>query len=168
MGSGAGRVTVDDGLAFQRREWRVQRVAWLLAALLFALALLGLFGSGPLSWASTGTPDGLVHVQYERFARQLGPTEVEVSIAPEAMRRGQARLRISQEFLDAVTVQSVTPQPSTVVGGSDTLIYVFDVEGAAAPLRIGFSLQTEQTGLQQAEIGIDGGPRIRFWQFVYP
>src|SRR5690606_40519760 len=65
--------------ASQRFEWRVERIAWVLAALLFALALLGVFGGGPLSRASAGSSDQTVQVDYERFVRVATSTTLKRS-----------------------------------------------------------------------------------------
>lgn len=164
----SSEVDIRDDVAFQRREWRVERAAWVLAALLLALALAGLFGGGPLSWAGAGSPDGVVHVAYERFVRGHSPTTLEVRVAPQAVREGRIRLGVSQEFLETVTVESVTPQPSRVVGGTGTLVYEFDTDRAEEPLAVAFDLRAERTWLHRARIGVEGSEPVRFWQFVYP
>ncbi|MEY9211819.1 hypothetical protein NI17_008590 [Thermobifida halotolerans] len=165
---GEPKVTVHGDAVFQRREWRVERGAWALAAVLIALALLGLFGAGPLSWTGAGSPDGLVHAEYERFTRERGPTTLEVRIAPEAAQQGRIRLGVSQDYLEAFMVQSITPQPSTVVGGTDTLVYEFEVDRPDTPLTVTFNLQGEQMWLHQGELGVEGSAPVRFRQFVYP
>lgn len=42
-------VQVSEDLDFQRKEWRVQRIAWTCMAVLILAAALGAAGSGPLS-----------------------------------------------------------------------------------------------------------------------
>ncbi|KUP95777.1 hypothetical protein [Thermobifida cellulosilytica] len=165
---GGNRVDVGDDPVRRRREWRLERTAWALAALLLLLALAGLFGGGPLSWAGAGSPDGVVHLSYDRFVRGYSPTTLEVSIAPQAAREGRIRLGVSQEFLETVAVQNVTPQPLRVVGGGDALVYEFAADRAEQPLTVAFDLQAEQTGLHRAEVGAEGAQPVRFWQFVYP
>ena len=53
--------------AFQQIEWRIQRIGWLVWAMLLLAALLGLTGSGWLSGAEVTSDDGAVTVKYDRF-----------------------------------------------------------------------------------------------------
>ncbi len=168
MNSSANRVTIEEDMVFQRREWLVQRISWVLAGVVLVLALLGVFGTGPLSWTSTTTPDGLLHLEYERFARQLGMTALAVDIAPEAARQGEIRLQISQDYLGDVMVQKVTPEPLAVVNGAGKLTYVFTTDEVTEPLKVSFDLRPDRVGVQHAEVGIEGAPPTRFRQFVYP
>jgi hypothetical protein len=59
---------IETDLEFQRRVWRVPRVGWLIIGAAVVAALLGLFGTGPLSRASTD--GGGLTVEYDRFARR--------------------------------------------------------------------------------------------------
>ncbi len=38
----------EEGLAYQRKSWRVERVGWVLMAAFLVLGMLGLFGGEPL------------------------------------------------------------------------------------------------------------------------
>jgi hypothetical protein len=65
--SRSSQLQIDEDLAFQRREWKIQRVGWGAMALVIIAALLGVFGTGPLSNA-TLEREGL-RLEYERFCR---------------------------------------------------------------------------------------------------
>ena len=62
-----GDLEISQDLTFQRRSWIVQRVGWVMLALLILAALGGLFGPGPLSRARAGPHDGPLWVEYQRF-----------------------------------------------------------------------------------------------------
>ncbi|AAZ55686.1 hypothetical protein JCM3263A_23110 [Thermobifida fusca] len=154
--------------ASQRFEWRVERIAWVLAALLFALALLGVFGGGPLSRASAGSSDQTVQVDYERFVRVATSTTLKVVIAPRAVREGEVALGLSHEFLEAVTVQGITPVPAAVASRADRVVYRFTAPHEGEPVKVTFDLRTEHSGLHWARIGVEGAVPARWWQFIYP
>ncbi len=49
---------VEEDMAFQRRNWRAERIGWAAMVAIVIAAVLGLFASGPLSWATAQTPTG--------------------------------------------------------------------------------------------------------------
>ena len=77
-----GDLEIEQDLGFEERAWRVQRVSWFIMFLVIALALIGLFGTGPLSSARTGSSGDEFSANYERFARHLGNESVVFQIRP--------------------------------------------------------------------------------------
>jgi hypothetical protein len=67
-------------LTFQHRQWMLERIIWTGMALLIALALLGLFGSGPLSWSTSEV--GTTHLEYERFLQRDAPAQLRFTLQP--------------------------------------------------------------------------------------
>jgi hypothetical protein len=95
-------------MGVQRRDWRMERTAWLGMALVLVLALLGLFSRGPLSDAvATGAGENPV-ITYDRFVRSHAPTRFEIagSFGGESL-----ELRLGQGFLVAYEVRAIQPQP---------------------------------------------------------
>jgi len=64
-----GDLQINEDMEFQRRSWIVQRVGWLVFALVILLAALGLFGDGILSDAKAGQEEGALWLEYPRFKR---------------------------------------------------------------------------------------------------
>ena len=102
-------VSVNEDLDFQRREWTVQRIAWLVEAAVIVAALLGLLGNGPLSKASISDPTGSLFVEYSRFGHWESPLRIEITVQPRAGHL--TRLSINRPYLDQMRVESITPQP---------------------------------------------------------
>lgn len=67
-----------EDFTFEQREWKVQRIAWLIMALLVLLGLLGLFGAGPMSSRNLISSDGL-----EQIKCAVLEINREISIIPE-------------------------------------------------------------------------------------
>jgi hypothetical protein len=153
---------IKEDAVFQVWEWRVQRVGWVLLALIALAAALGLFGHGVLSSASLG--NGGLHLRYERFERVQRPTTIRLRISPTM---GQtASIFIARSYLDAIRIERIMPQPEKTEASARGLIYHFPVKGG--PITITFHLEIEQFGVVSGEIGLIDGPTISFNQFVYP
>lgn len=153
-------------LAFQRREWAVQRAAWAAMALVLLAALAGLFGSGPLSEASVEA--GPLAVGYGRFQRRHAPEELVVAVAPRASAGGRVEVWLPAAYLGAIDVESVVPAPEAVRADGDRVVYAFAVDDPGQPLEATFSLEHDDVGVVHGGAGLVGGPEVAFRQVVYP
>ena len=140
------------------RSWAFQRFGWLLIAALVLAALLGVFGSGPLSSAST---EGVrVRLDYDRFARLGQSTKLRLSF----VNASDTRLEFSRAYLEAFRIEQITPQPRAAEGNEDTLGYLFAGEGS---MTVAFDLVPEKFGIiAGATRGL--GETLLFRQLVYP
>lgn len=125
--SRVGSLEVGEDLEFQRRMWAIQRVAWAVMGLLLLLALLGLFGPGPLSSARVGDRGDPARLEYRRFERLASPTTLRVQVAPGAAREGTVQVALDRRYLEGVRVQRVTPEPDQVEAEGDRLLYGFKI-----------------------------------------
>ena len=103
-----GDLEIEEDLAFQDRSWRAQRVAWVLMSCLLVLAMLGLFGTGPLSSATVGEPGAPIWVEYERFGKFRDRMTVRVHLGPGAARGAEARVWLDRAHQEAFRVEGVT------------------------------------------------------------
>jgi hypothetical protein len=164
----AKEIEVGEDLEFQQRSWVVQRIGWVVIALVIIAALLGLFGAGPLSQATVGNEGDALRLAYDRFERTKSPATLHVYLAPGIAGEGQVRLWISRDYLKGVLVQQVTPPPAQVEIGPDRLIYTFRVADAAQPALVTFDLEMVQSGRLFGQMGLAEEAPLRFWQWVYP
>jgi hypothetical protein len=162
-----GDLEIKQYLRFQRRMWALQRIGWAVLTLVVLAGLLGLLGAGPLSSATAGEKGAPLFVEeYERFARFMLPTTLRVRLDP--MGRVEARLWLDRGYLESARPQTVTPEPDSVVAGSDGFTYVFEVDDPSRPTVVTFDLQPETIGRLEGRVGLGGGERVEFDQFVYP
>ena len=104
-----GSLEIDEDLDFQRGEWRVQNVLWIVSAILLVLALIGFFGGGPISSTTNASDDGAVSVNYHRFVRHDGRAALNFRVDATGASSQEVEIWIDQEFLDNVEVETVSP-----------------------------------------------------------
>jgi hypothetical protein len=147
---------------FHRNEWRVQRIGWVLVALFLAVAVAGLFGDGPLSRAHADNSAG--RLDYERFTRFGLSTDLVVT--PAASTHGVTRIQIGSDYLAAVRIEHITPEPAAVRLAGPNIIYEF---ASATPGGvISFHITPQRLWRRSATITIDDGAPLHISQLTYP
>lgn len=158
-----GGLQIEQDLALQRKEWRIQRVLWWVLVLVLLLAMLGLFGnSGPLNQAVAG--DGTLKVEYQRFGRYqtAGRFQVTAGGGSRAL-----QLMLDGDYWESVRIDRVTPEPASVQGGGRALTYTFH-PAVTGPARITLHVTPQHAWRHRGRVGLPGGPWVEFTQIVYP
>lgn len=163
-----GGLEIDEDMVVQERGWRVERIAWVAMLALNILALLGLFGTGPLSSASAGDVDTGIGATYERFVRHGGDETLIVQVGPGEVREGKIELWLSSTFLDHIDIQQVVPQPDAVRSDGMGQTYVFLASEPVGPITVAYSYRPQTIGRLPVEARIVDGPDVGFTQYVYP
>ncbi|AFZ66780.1 hypothetical protein [Deinococcus peraridilitoris] len=159
---------IEEDIRTQQRVWTVQRVLWGLALLMALAALLGLFGgSGPLNSAIIDGADANIQVKYPRFGRLDAEMPIRVTLQP---RPGQdeARVWISREYLDAVDLETIRPEPSAQESRADGVTYVFDWPDADQPTTVTFFVQPVRWGRVTGRVGLPEETTLDVSHLVYP
>lgn len=163
-----GDLEIYQDLRFQEREWTVQRVGWALMLLVILLALLGLFGTGPISTGNAEAGDGAIAAGYERFVRHDGRTTLTLEVDGSQAIEGELRVWLTSDYLAAVQIEQVSPQPSETIADGDRLVYVFPIDDTASSLTVSFSLRPQDMGWLSGEAGVPDGPTVSWNQLSYP
>ncbi len=164
-----GQIELDEDLTFLKRAWKVERVGWIVMALIVLAALLGLFGRGPLSRATAGTTGDPVRLEYERFTRHSSPATLQVHLAPKvADNNGTARVWLDREYMQDVNIEDISPEPERMEAGRDGIVYVFRIAHPDRPTRVTFHIQPNGYGSRPGRIGLMGKEPLRFRQFIFP
>jgi hypothetical protein len=160
-----GSLQVEQDLAFQRLEWRFERIGKALIALFLLAAIAGVFGRGYLSRAQKSSPSGSLTVQHERFARRDAPTELEIDAtgAPNA----EIRIWLSRPAVQGLRIEQVTPEQVETQTSPERTTYVFRTDGSGHA-HVRFDVEPRGPGKMVSQVGIDGGEQLAFWTFVYP
>ncbi|HSL72761.1 MAG TPA: hypothetical protein VK864_21090 [Longimicrobiales bacterium] len=157
-----GQIQLEQDLRFQSREWFLQRIGRGVMLALALAALAGVFGKGPIARSMRQAPGGELSLQYDRVARHGAPTRLEVSLPRHS---GETGVWLSQDFLDGLQLNEVVPRPARSTVANGRTIYFFDV---LAPATITFLIQPGAMFTRRGQIGLLGGPELRFTQFVLP
>lgn len=153
---------------FQQITWRVQRVSWFGMLLVLVAALLGLFGSGPLSRTFAVDPGAPLWLEYERFGRQQRANVLRLHLGPDSTRGTQARVWLDRAYIESVEVSEISPPPLRSEAGVGRVHYTFAVTEPGRPTAITIEVKPQTIGNLQGQAGLDQGPPIRFRQWIYP
>lgn len=163
-----GDLEIHQDLAFEARNWRLQRLGWMAMAVFILAGLLGLLGRGPLASARAASAGGLLQVEDQRFARHGSPAELWITVAPKALGAGPVAVVVSRPFLQGLEMQAIEPPPASAVAGGDEVVYTFNVD-RDTPARILFRVIPDRYLWRHAEIRLrDARDRVHFRQFVFP
>ena len=161
-----GSIEIDQDLDHARVLWRVQRLGWIAMLLVIIAGVLGVFGHGPLAKAHA-SGDGFT-LDYDRFARHGATSSLVAEVEPGALRGDTARLWLSRQYLDAVELESVVPEPERVETRGDVVLFTFLATDRSRPARITFKGRPDDYWSKSASAGIDGRGSVSFHQFIYP
>jgi hypothetical protein len=169
MADSGKRLEIDEDIAFQRREWRWQRVGrWILTGFVL-LAALGLFGNGPLSHATVGNSSDAIRIEFERFVR-VGATDrmtlqVRLVAGPDA---APIEVRLTRAYFDGVRIHAITPPPLGIeVGPADVVVRFAPPTGISDTATIVFEVEPIALGRLRGTVRLTGEPALSFSQFAF-
>jgi hypothetical protein len=155
-----------DVLRAQQIEWKVERIAWLIIALLLGMAMLGGFGGGPLAHATRSASS--VQLEFDHLVRHSVPTRLMIQVGPEAVIRGRFLVSLDWKFVRAVDFRDVRPTPVGSVSHDGRLTFEFAAPFATEPGPIVLEIEHQQTGRQVGFLSVGDGPALEFEQLVFP
>ena len=151
-----------------RAAWRVERIAWTIGALALIAAMLGLFGYGPMSRTTVGSP-GALQIEYDRFQRSSSPNDFALTVNTALARNGELRVRFDQSLVDHVEFDDIVPDPEKVFAGTGHTEFVFNITpGEHAPAHIAFRFRPTTFGHRVGQVTVNGAPPLTLDQYVYP
>jgi hypothetical protein len=152
-------------IASQKREWKAERFGWLVIAGVLAVGALGGFGGGPLAHGSR--PTGSTEFTFDRLVRHGVPTDLELTVGPEAVVDGRIRVALDWAYLKGVDFRDIQPTPLGSTSGDDQLVFEFAAPaGGASTIR--FQIEPRQAGKRAGHIEVSGGTTLNFEQIVFP
>jgi hypothetical protein len=152
---------IDYSRSFERRMRVVHRLSALLAVLLLAAGLAGVFGEGPLAHASAQSAGGRLQVDYDRFVRTAASTSLQLTLSGA---HGQTSFALSNAFLQNAGSPQISPQPSNATVLPDRTVYSLPVR-SSGQVQVSFSPET--IGVHRVTVWA-GRDLVTFRQFTYP
>jgi hypothetical protein len=159
---------IEEHLPSQRRGWVLERVAWIVVAIVLVAAVLGLFGNGLLTPTAVGTSGGTLIVSYERFGRYGADSVLRVEVSNEAFVDDRFTLSISTSYLDSMKIDDIAPQPIESRFSDRAAIFTFATPDAASA-HVRFDMTGSDVGGLDGTVGLPSvGERTSFSQFLFP
>jgi hypothetical protein len=158
-----GSLEIDQDLRYQRLEWRLERLAWLVIGLVLLAAAAGLFGSGPLS--SSEVASGPVRVEYQRFLREGSGNRL--AIAAQTGAADVLVIQVSRAYLSRMRVEQISPEPRRIAMSGEWARLEFDVEPHSRA-EIAVDLEPNGWGRVEGAIAVAGDGSVSFRQLIYP
>jgi hypothetical protein len=157
-----GDLEINQDLNFERRSWVVERIAWVIAA------LLGFLGPGLLSKATAASPDKSFSVDYFRVERYRAPVELRFHIDGGFAKNGDLQVWLDRDFVEALQIKHIDPKPQSVQISGERFVFTFKAADAPATIKLFFHVEPNKFGKVAAKAGVVNGPEIHFSQFYMP
>ena len=161
-----GDIQVNEDLSFLRKEWRFQRIGWILMLLFVLLGISGALGRGPLSKVSEGDENSLA-VSYEGIIRHGADTQLEI-VAGRALRSDTLRLYVTAGYLKAFEVRNIIPEPISSGIRGPYVYYDFLRDPRAQSSGITFHMTPERYWGRRARVFTSGAAPLHVHQFTLP
>ena len=154
---------IDDNAQFQRRFWRVERLAWLIYGLFILAALVGLTGDGG-HFARAERIAGGLEVSYPAISRWRSQEDLAVRLPAGA---GSRDLRVDAGFLAAFDVLQITPAPETAQALPDGLRWTFRAQ-PGRPAKVSLLIEARRPGRLSYRLDSGDGATLRLSTLVLP
>lgn len=151
---------------FQRKEWRAQRIGWVVMTLFVLAGLIGVFGTGPLTWATTSSLDGVVTVEYDRVVRFEADNSLTLIFGPDAVEDGVITVEMAGSWLAGVDLSGIAPEPAEQRALPDGVVWEFPVE-RTGQIDVTLTFRAEEVGTIGADVTV-GDETATFTQLVLP
>jgi hypothetical protein len=159
---------------FERRAWLVSWAVWVLMLLFVAAALIGFFGSGPISRTTAGRDlaGGAVELEHPRFARFHVAETMRLRVDAPGASGDTLRLLLSDEFTRQAHILDIDPAPDSTSLGPDGRVYAWRVEDWSRPLSVSIRYEPDDWGRIGGNARITAGNEheetISLTQLVFP
>jgi hypothetical protein len=167
MNQRVGDLELEQDLAFQRREWFVQRAGWWGLSLFVLAAALGLFGNGLLSHARAGEQGASLWVEYERFVRVGAMDRLLVHLGPKPADADTREVRFNRAYFEDLRVERITPEPERTLVGDHQVTLVFDARALPGISTLIIDAHPVTIGRHVAQITTGREMPLTFSQFAY-
>jgi hypothetical protein len=160
------RLQLDDDPTFHRRERIMRRIGTVVLCAVLIAALLGVFGSGPLSNGEARSSDNALVVRYERFTRARAAAVLRLAVrAPPG--GSSLVLTLNAAFAERIQIEQILPEPLGVTTAAERYVFEFGTARSDTLASIVLRYRPESLGVVPIVIETHGS-EVRFRQLVYP
>jgi hypothetical protein len=168
MATAPKTLEVEQDLRYQKWEWRLQRVGWVLIALFVLAAALGFVAEGPLTKKKAAAQDGSLQVEYGAVLHYHNPSELRLFVAKDAAPGNELHIQVSVDYLDDIQIKTITPEPLRVEAGSDSHTFIFAQTRPGAATALVFHIEPNRIGRIAGQVQVAGKEAVTLSHFVWP
>jgi hypothetical protein len=154
-------IAVGEDLQFQHRWWVFERSILVLFACIVVLDVAGVFGRGTVAQAALNSPDGAMHLKYERIERYGTTSALVIEFAKSAVHDGKIQLWTSDSLVKELGNQRIIPRPSESKLSNGGFLYTFASSSESAD-SVEFALDPEKVGMHSLTLRLTGGRQERW------
>ena len=158
--------TIREEIRFQEISWIVERVAWVVLALVPLAALTGIFAHGIVSDKIARAPNSSLSVEYERYQRRSVQARFVFRIP--AAQSEEIRLRLSHSFQRNYEIQSLQPAPLRSRASPEQLELFLHPPEAGGELVIVIWSIPRTIGAVDLQAQTDSSGPVQFPVFIHP
>lgn len=148
---------------FRASRWSGDRTSFLMIA---AFALSSLLMTGETGTFRTIRSNGPLELSYGTVVREGEATELRLTVAPDLIREGTYQVWVGSWFLKHVRFSDIRPTPLGSHGNRGGLTLEFAARHDGRPDTVVLEIRHDRQGSKFGEIGVVGGPEVRFEQLV--
>ena len=152
--------SINDDYKYQKAEWPVKRIAWILMGIFLTLGIAGLFGDDDAILNKKVINVAGIDVEYERFLRVEKSFEMKLYLPDSA---SNCTISLNKEYCEKVRITEIMPAPVSQEVNNNKIIYKFKAQGGGT---ITFFMDPIIRGKSNFEIGVNGSPK-KLSQFIY-
>ena len=156
---------LEPNLEYERIEWRVQRIGWMLLALLCGAALMGILGPGPASKRQAGKIGSELYIEYDRYIRSRAPYSIHVYCRPAVGDR--FTLSLDRALFQSTEIRQIQPEPEKATAAGNQYEFLFNAKEGPEQL-VTFHFEPDSIGDLSTTVSLNGKQSHKIKQFVWP
>ncbi|RXF72234.1 hypothetical protein [Arcticibacter tournemirensis] len=150
--------SLEKDVPFEKSEWPVLRIGWILMGLFLVAGIFGIFGSGLYSEKVEG--DRTFSVRYERYLRYSMHSEIHINTS----RLGaDSSIWINADYLNKIMITEISPEPESFDQVDGRMKMQFS---SRLPSHITLHVEPVKTGNQSLTISVNGKKKT-IHQYIY-
>ncbi|WP_281076715.1 hypothetical protein [Klebsiella quasivariicola] len=157
---------IDENERALRFEYRFRRYGIIILSLIILTALSGLWSSGYFSEAHRDSATGELSVDYQRYARLMSETELNILINPD--QKNETTISFASTLLSRYQIGDIRPQPDKMYSSGGKLYLVYQQTPHRLPMSVWLSITPKTAGNITLQAAVNDRPAVTWSQFIYP
>ncbi|KAA8478537.1 hypothetical protein BDE36_2886 [Arcticibacter tournemirensis] len=150
--------SLEKDVPFEKSEWPVLRIGWILMGVFLGAGVFGIFGSGIFS--ERVAEDGTLSVTYERYLRYSMHSEIQIKTSKLG---ADSSIWINADYLNKIMITRISPEPDSFDQVDGRMRIQFSSQN---PSDITLHIEAVKTGDQNMTINVNGKKKT-IHQYIY-